>query len=137
MTRAIPDDATSEISPRFLREVAGTSLWTGMTNTLNPKFRTAGSVLAGLTVTLAATAFAVAPASAASADDYNDWRTNFGTSPSADFDHDGDVDGRDFLAWQRSTSEIGDPVTFTYTVTNTSFTPDGRQLVVTIKDGPM
>ena len=49
-----------------------------------------------------------------------------------------------------SGTTLGEPVTFTYTVTNTSaaaadyvsagsptsFTPDGRQLVVTIKDGP-
>ena len=49
-----------------------------------------------------------------------------------------------------SGTTLGSPVTFTYVVTNTSsaaadyvsagsptsFTPDGRQLVVTIKDGP-
>ena len=93
-----------------------------MTDTLSSKFRTAGALLAILTIGLSVTAVAVAPAGPASADD-------------------GDVDGRDFLAWRRGDSVdsavVGDPVTFTFTVTNTGFTPDGRQLVVTIKDGPV
>ena len=92
-----------------------------MTNTHSSKFRAAGSLFAGLTVGLAVTAFAVAPSGPASAGD-------------------GDVDGRDYLIWQRGGSvdpaALGDPVTFTYTVNNTSFTPDGKQLVITIKDGP-
>ena len=92
-----------------------------MTHTHNSTFRTTGGLLAGLTIGLVATAFAVAPPSDASASD-------------------GDVDGRDYLIWQRGGSvapaTLGDPVTFTYTVNNTSSSPDGKQLVITIKDGP-
>ena len=37
-------------------------------------------------------------------DDLGIWQGQFGHIPSADFDTDGDVDGRDFLAWQRGQS---------------------------------
>ena len=111
-----------------------------MTNTHHPKFRIASGLVAGLTIGVTVTALAVAPAGTASADsgDYLLWQRQFGTSPAADFDHDGDVDGSDFLAWQRTTSrdttadaadyvvwrttdgtqQVGDTVTFTYIVTN-------------------
>ena len=44
-----------------------------MTNTHSPKFRTASTLLAGLTIGLTVTALAASPASAASADDLSPW----------------------------------------------------------------
>lgn len=43
--------------------------------------------------------------STADSGDYALWQTNYGqTAATGDFDGDGDVDGRDFLVWQRSSS---------------------------------
>ena len=41
-------------------------------------------------------------------------------------------DAADYVVWHRKTAESGDLVV----APAPSFTPDGRQLVVTIKDGP-
>ena len=111
-----------------------------MTNTHSSKFRIASGLLAGLTIGLTVTALAAAPAGTASADtgDYVLWQSQFGTTAAADLDHDGDVDGSDFLAWQQGasrdttvdaadyvvwrkndgTAQAGDPVIFTVHVTN-------------------
>ena len=45
-------------------------------------------------------------AHAASASDLADWQNNYGTSATASAD--GDVDGRDFLVWQRGGSPAAD-----------------------------
>jgi hypothetical protein len=39
--------------------------------------------------------------------DYNTWKTNFGTGTAADADGDGDSDGQDFLVWQRQFGATG------------------------------
>lgn len=48
------------------------------------------------------------PSAGANGQGYNDWRTNFGSGPSAQLG-DGDVDGRDFLVWQRGSSPSPKP----------------------------
>jgi hypothetical protein len=88
-----------------------------MTKTHDSKFRIAGGLLAGLTIGLSVTVLAAAPAAAESAADLSPWTvTHSGPSPDAT------VDAADYVVWRKTdgTAVIGDPVTFTFTVTNSS-----------------
>ena len=86
-----------------------------MNNTHSSKFRIAGGLLAGLTIGLTVTALTASPVAADAAHDLSPWTvTHAGPS------HDTTVDAADYVAWRKrpGTAVIGDPITFTVTVTN-------------------